>query len=129
MYTNIKTFEDACNAVGINPEHLPEVGNLPQDLGEYIVNMYKLSVINQAINGQWRADYGNHDQLEWFPWFKIKKNHVSGSAGGFSFFDCSYALTLTSVGARLAYETEEQAEYAGKTFTDLYEKVYLIPNA
>lgn len=129
MYTNIKTFEDACKAIGVNPEHLPEVGNLPSDLGEYIVNMYKLSIINQAINGEWRANFGDWDQEKWFPWFRIKEGHVSGSAGGFSFVACHDVFTGTDVGARLAYETEEQAEYAGRTFTDLYEKVFLIPNA
>lgn len=128
MYTNIKTFEDACQAIGVNPEHLPEVGNLPKDLDEYIVTSYKLAIINQAINGEWRANYGNHNQKKWFPWFSIKKGHASGSAGGFSFFVCFYVYSHTFVGARLAYETEAQAAYAGKTFTDLYEKVFLIPN-
>lgn len=129
MYKKIKSYEDACKAIGIDPEHLPEVSNLPEDLAQYIVDCYRLAVVNQAINGKWRADYGNHDQRKFYPWFSIEEDYVPGSGGGFSFLVSHFDLADTRVGARLAYETREQADYAGKTFADLYEKVYLIPQS
>lgn len=126
-YTQIKSFEDACTATGINPQALPDVSMLPTDVGEYLLSIYKLSVIAKAINGDWVADFGNHDQRKYYPWFYSEEGYKPGSGGGFSCDVHDYALTLTSVGARLSFETWEKAKYAGRTFIDLYEKALLIP--
>ncbi|MNT87657.1 hypothetical protein D3C72_2281040 [compost metagenome] len=52
MYQNIKSYEDACAVKGIDPVgSLPIVTGVPEDLREFIINTYKLAIVNQAING------------------------------------------------------------------------------
>lgn len=123
---DIKSFEDACKARNIDPTVLPDVSLLSKEHGEYLVNMYKLAIIVEAINGDWVADFGDHDQRKYFPWFYVEEGHVPGSASGFSYLGYAYAYARTRVGSRLCFSSSDSARHAGEQFRELYEKVHLI---
>ena len=54
-YTNIKTFEDACKALGLNMDFvnfaLCNMENIEGGLGKHLISIYKLDIIRKALNG------------------------------------------------------------------------------
>lgn len=54
-FTNIKTFEDACSALGIDSTdysiHTPS-----WDTADHLVAIYKLDIIRKALNGNWKPN-------------------------------------------------------------------------
>ena len=54
-YTNIKTFEDACKALGLNMDFvnfaLCNMKNIEGGFGKHLVAIYKLDIIRKALNG------------------------------------------------------------------------------
>lgn len=112
----IKTFEEACAALEINPQEV-YLETEPKDVVAY----KKLRIIIQAINDGWMADFSNPYQNKWFPVFYY------GSAAGLVSSYSSYAASLTNatIGSRLCFETEEKADYAGQQFLDLYKDFIL----
>jgi len=106
-FRDIKTFEDACNEL----ENLTPIRN---DEAPDEIAYKKLKIIVAAINQGWIPDWDNTDQRKWFPWFNLS------SGFGFSFTHCHYGHSLTLVGSRLCFESEEKAGYAGNQFLELY---------
>ncbi len=125
-YKEIKTIEDAFKARNIDPEKMPDVYMIYNEYGEYLTNMYKLLIVVEAINDGWVADFSNGDQRKYFPYFYIEPGYVAGSGGGFSCGGYDFDCSVSDVGARLSFESWEKAEYAGKQFAELYEKLHLI---
>lgn len=123
---SIKTFEDACKALGIKTT-LPVVKGLPAKHAEAIVAHYKLVTITEALNEGWQPDWNNHNEWKYHPWFNVKASAKKTSGSGLSFHGADYWVSLTYVGSRLCFKSEELAEYAGKTFRKLYEQSYLLP--
>jgi hypothetical protein len=62
----VKTFEDACEVLGLNPENLPIVENLPEKDRQSIVAYYKLTVIVRALNEGWKPDFSDHNQWKYW---------------------------------------------------------------
>lgn len=113
-YTDIKTFDDACACVGIDPKSFHESRkNLSDDTYAY----EQLKVISKALNGGTHMDYTDTDVYKYYPYFK-----AVGSSVGFSSYDFRCDLTISVVGSRLTYKTSDIAEYAGKQFLDIYNK-------
>lgn len=111
-YTDIKTFDDACACVGIDPKAFHESRkNLSADTYAY----EQLKVISKALNGGSHMDYTDTDVYKYFPWF-----NAVGSSVGFSFDGYDYDGAHSGVGSRLTYKSREIAEYAGKKFLDIY---------
>lgn len=108
----VKTFEDACAVLGIEPESVT-VSTDTKDEAAF----KKLKVIVKALNEGWKPDYFNTSEAKYYPWFKM---NVSGAPLGFSFHGYVYAYATTNVGARLVLKSRELAEYAGKQFEDIY---------
>ena len=115
-FRDIKTFEDACELLGISPNDVCHQNDLSDEIA------YKqLKVIVKAINQGWTPDWDNGGQCKWWPWF-----------GGRAGFACSYsntsaAIAYASVGSRLCFESKEKSDYAGKQFLDIYKQFLLIP--
>jgi hypothetical protein len=110
-FNDIKTFDDACEELGLYQEDLLNIGgNDTPDEEAY----KKLKIIAKAINQGWIPDWNNSNQYKWYPYFNLS------SGFGFSFTCYCCALTCSSVGSRLCFETEEKAAYAGKQFLSLY---------
>lgn len=112
-FTEIKSFEDACEELGIPTEQF-----LGTDTADEIAYK-KLKIIVKAINQGWTPDWDNTNQRKWWPWFILS----SGFGFSFSYYDCDD--TSTAVGSRLCFESEEKSDYTAKQFLDLY-KEFLI---
>ena len=70
-YKKIKTFEDACEKLGIDPTKLPELTLLSDEFVKPIVAYYKLLIIYKAINNGWKPDWSNWDQYKYYPWYRV----------------------------------------------------------
>lgn len=123
MYTEIKTFEDACKKLNINPEEIKI--SYPDAISKHanaLVAHAKLVIIAEVLNEGWTPDWSNSNQLKYYPWFDMS----SPSGGGFSFDVCDLWTARSGVGSRLCFETREKAKYAGKQFEDLYKTYFVI---
>ena len=127
MYTEIKTFEDAC-AVSGTPTTLPDVSMIPERFREPLLAYYELMVKAEAVNLDpdeskpfeeriFKPDY-NDGTWKYFPVFDL-----SGPSG-FAFYDFVSWHTYSRVGSRLEYRDRDRATYAGETFTPTYEKAF-----
>lgn len=114
-FDKIKTFEDACLVVGVKPEEVIA----PTDTIDEAAYK-KLKIVAKSINQGWVPDWDNSDQPKWYPWFRLS------SGFGFSDAHYDYVCSYSSVGSRLCFETEEQAEYAGTQFESLYKDLLTI---
>lgn len=135
----IKTFEDACNELGIDHnewmQDKKELG-LEADVIAYL----KLRIIAAALNEGWKPQFTT-DEYRYFPWFCLytqseidemneeDKSRVvyrssyyayayGGVAYAVTYFDSSF--TYTNIGSRLAFKTRELAEYAGRQFVEIW---------
>ncbi len=107
-FTDIKTFEDACEELGISTAQFN--GGETHDEQAY----KKLKIVVKAINQGWTPDWNNSNQRKWWPYFNLS------SGFGFSAANCGYDLANSGVGSRLCFESSEKAEYAGKQFSEIY---------
>ena len=142
----IKTFEDACEELGINPEEwMAENETYKEDAD--ILAYLKLRIITLALNEGWKPSFAK-DEYRYYPWYylytkeeidamdeKDKKRLllVGGDSGGGSICglpaatsDCGFSRSYASIGARLAFKTSELAKYAGTQFYDTYADFCLI---
>ena len=134
----IKTFADAAKAVGIEDPEEWESGY--SDVEPDILAYFKLRIITKALNEGWEPKF-IPGEYRWAPYFllytkeEIEKMNAetrarvvfrSGSAasaiGGVSVAVAYYDSAAVSayIGSRLAFKSEELAEYAGKQFTEIY---------
>lgn len=142
----IKTFEDACEELGINSEEWMaenETYKMDADILAYL----KLRIITLALNEGWKPSFAK-DEYRYYPWYYLYTKEeinamdekdkerlllvggssylgsfcglaASASLGGFSFSDAAF-------GARLAFKTSDLAKYAGTQFYDIYADFCLI---
>jgi hypothetical protein len=121
MYTEIKTFEDACKVLSLDATKvIPDFSLFPVEEQEPMKAHAKLIIIAKAINGDWTPNWTD-GSWKYYPWFEMG----SPSGGGFSCDDCDFWSTSSVVGSRLCFENREKAVYAGKTFEQLY-KTYFV---
>jgi hypothetical protein len=81
MYTNIKTFEDACKVLNLDAATvIPDFSLFPEADKEAMIAHAKLIIIAKAINGDWTPDWTNGQWDKYYPWFVMG----SPSGGGFS---------------------------------------------
>ena len=84
-YKSIKTYEDACEALGLTPiysdkepkravcEHINEHWDYRQDMPKHIIALMKLETISRALWGRnWepKPDAEGSKRF-WFPWFAL----------------------------------------------------------
>lgn len=115
----IKTLQDACDELG--DEH-PFVTQYRLTAGAFkgdpmtddLIAYLKLRIITAALNEGWESTF-EKDESRWYPWF----------TNGYDGLACTYAgnagsFSVSGGGVRLAFKSEELAEYAGKQFLDIY---------
>ncbi len=148
-YTTIRSYEDACVALGIEPtlnkSLIVRNGDSVEDLFElpkHIVAQMKLETICRALWGGEVKVYPDPkgERTYWYPWFalytkdemeRMNKEQrgallsASAPAGAIAGFGCLYATFRSSAssahsGFRLCLDTEEKAEYFGKQFVELW---------
>ena len=140
----IKTFEDACNALG--DEH-PIVTQYRLTAGAYkgdpmtedFIAYLKLRIIAAALNEGWEPQF-TEDEYRYFPWFffytkeeydmldddekgrcVLRSGSHTNSYYGFVSCVASYGAQSSSApngGSRLAFRTRELAAYAGRQFIE-----------
>ena len=136
-YKSIKTYEDACEALGEEP-----VGDLGDHVDKHIIALIKLETISRALWGKDWQPKPDPDGSKYFyyPWFALYTqsemdsmneedrgallgaNAAYGAYAGFG----SLSATLRSsnsaatFGFRLCQETEEKAKYFGIQFKEIW---------
>jgi len=111
-FDDIKTFEDACTELGINPGLVFNNLDSPDEIA-----FKKLKVIAKAINQGWAPDWSDTNQNKYYPFFKVLSS-------GFGFSTSGYYCTITfaDVSSRLCFESSEKSDYAATQFIDLYKQ-------
>lgn len=121
-----KAFEKACKKLGISSE-LPKVDMLRPDYQRYVIDGYVLAVLIEDVNDGWVADFGDHNQVKYWPWHYCKPGYVGGSSGGgFSYYDFGYSFAYACVGARLCTNTAAKARKIAEDYPELWESVKLF---
>lgn len=110
-FNEIKTFEDACEELQIDPANVFFVGDTDDERA-----YKKLKIVVRAINQGWVPNWNNTNERKWWPYFNLS------SGFGFSDSDCDYGHTFTAVGSRLCFESEEKSNYCATQFIELYKQ-------
>ncbi len=118
-YTTIKTVKDAFEKQGMDVAVMPDLSMLPERFG-FLTALFILSVVIEAVNNGWKADFSNHNQRKYFPY-----GCVSSSGLDFSFSGYDYDVAFAHASFPLYLETEEKAMYVFKQFPELY-KAWLL---
>lgn len=137
-YKSIKTYEDACEALG---EESVE-GSLGDHVDKHIIALIKLETISRAL---WGKDFQpkpdpDGSKCSYYPWFALYTqsemdsmseedrcallgaNAAYGALAGFGFLYASYRSSTSSaiLGFRLCQETKEKAKYFGIQFKEIW---------
>lgn len=121
-YKEIKSYEDACKVLGIQPISENAVAAFPKEDRKSMLAYHKLTIIARAINGGWKPDWNDRTQYKYYPVFYYEN-------AGLSCANASDAAARTdaSFGSRLCFQTEAMSDYAAATFADLYTDFYCLP--
>lgn len=136
-YKSIKTYEDACEALGEEP-----VGDLGDHVDKHIIALIKLETISRALWGKDWQPKPDPDGSKYFyyPWFALYTQSemdsmreedrggllgASATYGATAGFGCLGAnhrssYSLANIGFRLCQETEEKAKYFGVQFKEIW---------
>lgn len=104
----VKTFDDALEITG-------KTWNPPAGLPDHVIYYWQLTIIAEALNGDWEADWSDSSQQKHYPWFY---NYTAGV--GFVATRYAYGSSGTCLGSRLCFKSEELARYAAEQFRDIY---------
>ena len=144
-WETIKTFEDACRVLNINPKTVDLIYDA------HLQNMYKLQIVKKALNGaDWEPKLNTgaiyYPRMRYYPkgnsydnsWklvanFKAKEDNkvytlVGGDCGlyvgGLGYFGCVFGVVNAGHGL-LGCKSEEIAKYFGITFGKLiFDAIY-----
>jgi hypothetical protein len=115
-YREIKTFENACKKLSLNPNDIVRLfDNFPSKHKKHLIAEYKLVLIFEAINDGWEADYSNENEYKYYPYF------IWDKSSGFSFGASAYRHSDSGVSSLLSTNTREKSEYIGEQFIDIYD--------
>lgn len=136
-YKSIKTYEDACEALGEEP-----VGDLGDHVDKHIIALIKLETISRALWGKDWQPKPDPDCSKYFyyPWFALytqsemdsmneedrgallgaSANDGAGAGFGFLYAYSRSSNSDANIGFRLCQETEEKAKYFGIQFKEIW---------
>lgn len=123
IHDRIKSYEDACHELGLDPEDLPEVDNCEPEDQASIIAFYKLTIIARALNEGWKPNWKDSSEYKWFPWFKVNRD-AAGVGCSHTYYTATYARAL--FGSRLCCKSDELATYFGKQFENLWSEYLLF---
>lgn len=150
-FHNIKTYEDACEALGIKPISRllieDEDGHKEEMTDIAHIAYMKLCTISRALNNDPEFPRFTENEYRWFPWYYLysqeeiddmdeekRKGLVFWGGSAFGGASCGLAFALSSsawsnsaafLGSRLAVKSSEIAIYFGEQFKELW-KDFLI---
>lgn len=150
----VKTFEDACAVLGEDHLYVQMFQDIytksekaGANVNSDVVAYLKLRIITAALNEGWEPKFTT-DEWRWYPWFRLltksdieelseeEKGRVVGRAnsGANAYGGLVYAVayhvssgSCTGSGSRLAFKSEELADYAGTQFAEIYANFCFIP--
>ena len=144
-FKSIKTFEDACKHLNLDPNAFYfKYENMP----DHITALVSLEVITRALNDGWRHPLDGKTTA-YYPWFwivtkreeeerwfkdipesrKVSYQRPDGTAGlGYAHSNDAWSYSSSSIGSRLACKSEEIAMYCAETFKNYWES-YLFPQS
>jgi hypothetical protein len=108
----VKTFEDACNVLGIDKKLYQVIVEKESKDAISITAYAKLCIIARALNEGWEPDWSDDNEYKYYSWFKANK-----SGSGLSYDDFGDWGTGAAVGSRLCFKTGELAKYAGESIS------------
>lgn len=136
-YKSIKTYEDACEALGEEP-----VGDLGDHVDKHIIALIKLETISRALWGKDWQPKPDPDGSKYFyyPLFALYTQSemdsmseedrgallgagaLNGAYAGFGFLVAGTrsSSSCADLGFRLCQETEEKAKYFGIQFKEIW---------
>lgn len=136
-YKSIKTYEDACEALGEEP-----VGDLGDHVDKHIIALIKLETISRALWGKDWQPKPDPDGCKYFyyPWFALYTQSEmdsmneedrgallgaradNGAPAGFGSLTANGRSSFSGayIGFRLCQETEEKAKYFGIQFKEIW---------
>lgn len=136
-YKSIKTYEDACEALGEEP-----VGDLGDHVDKHIIALIKLETISRALWGKDWQPKPDPDGSKYFyyPWFALYTQSemdsmneedrgallgaraFGGALAGVGYLGANHrsSTSLATFGFRLCQETEEKAKYFGIQFKEIW---------
>ena len=136
-YKSIKTYEDACEALGEEP-----VGDLGDHVDKHIIALIKLETISRALWGKDWQPKPDPDGSKYFyyPWFALYTqsemdsmseedrgallgagaNNGANAGVGFLYAHDRSSTSYADIGFRLCQETEEKAKYFGIQFKEIW---------
>ena len=142
----IKTFDDACNALGYKHPLVSQCDRVvaafkDEAMAKDIIAFVKLRVICAALNEGWEPAFGA-DECRYYPWLnmyteeKCEKldeeekvcrvplrslNNAFANGGHvYAYASIAGSYSFTYNGVRLALKTRELAEYCSKQFVDIW---------
>ncbi len=118
----IKSYEDACNEIGIELEDLPDVENCEPEDRASIIAFYKLTIIARALNEGWTPNWQDPNQYKYYPWFKVANPTRFVYADTYS----TATSAIADIGSRLCCKSEDLATYFGKQFEKLWAEYLLL---
>nr|DAU91951.1 MAG TPA: hypothetical protein [Caudoviricetes sp.] len=151
----VKTYEDAVNELGEDNPIVAAASSaqwrFPEAENKDIIAFLKLRVIVAALNDGWKPQFVPGEQ-RWYPWYEliskedyeamsedekqgrrcVGRSDVNAYAyGGLVYSNAFYASSYSyaGLGSRLAFKSEELAEYAGKQFAELFADFCFIPKS
>ncbi|MCZ8021192.1 MAG: hypothetical protein O9302_00235 [Cyclobacteriaceae bacterium] len=123
---NLKTFEDACSILGVEPSIIPAFDFYPEQDRKAMQAHAKLVIIARAANQitnknkPWQPDWNNDEQGKYYPWFYM------GGSSGFRYRAYDLWGSYSDVGSRLCFIDYDTAKYVGEQFIDLYKEYFLM---
>lgn len=115
----IKSYEDACLCLELNPDELPDVSNCDKKDRKSIIAYHKLIIICRALNEGWEPNWRSAT-YKYFPWF--------GTYAGFAYSSAANAPSsaYATFGSRLCFKSEDLSRYAGMQFLDIWKDYIMI---
>jgi len=117
----VKSFEDACKVLGIQPA-LPVVDGCHEKDKKSIIAFSKLSIIIRALNEGWEPDWTDWSQRKYFVYPYV-------GIAGLAYASTSFTVSNTraNFGSRLGFKTDALCDYAKGAFWDLFVDYFFLP--
>lgn len=130
MYTEILSYEKACEVNKQDPNQKPIVDHLDKEEAADVINNFELKRIVRAVNKNddgtdWKVNYRDGSD-KYTMVFGVKITEDKPSGVGFSFSGYGYWRTITCCGSRLEFRDYDRMKHVQNNFQPLLEKVYLI---
>lgn len=148
--SRVRTFNDAIEELGEAHEAVKAYRDIEWKLGKEhkdLLAYLKLRIITEALNEGWKPQF-TEGERRWYAWYELltkeemdamsdkekEERRVVGRAvnyanayGGLVYAYASFVSSGADYGSRLAFKSEELAEYAGKQFAEIYADYCFIP--